>query len=62
MAPEAWGQRLGRPNDEGVDGVISEDSRGSTPFFVVGIKDIQAFSGALVRCVEGCICDHKPLF
>jgi restriction system protein len=52
------GQHLGRPNDEGVDGVISEDALGLDAVYlqakrhavdlVVGIKDIQAFIGALV--------------
>jgi restriction system protein len=52
------GQHLGRPNDEGVDGVISEDALGLDTVYlqakrygadlVVGIKDIQAFIGALV--------------
>jgi restriction system protein len=52
------GERLGRPNDEGVDGVISEDALGLDTMYlqakryaadlVVGIKDIQAFIGALV--------------
>ena len=52
------GQRLGRPNDEGVDGVITEDALGLDTVYlqakrygadaVVGIKDIQAFIGALV--------------
>jgi restriction system protein len=52
------GQRLGRPNDEGADGVINEDALGLDTVYlqakryaadlVVGIKDIQAFIGALV--------------
>jgi restriction system protein len=52
------GQRLGRPNDEGIDGVISEDALGLDTVYlqakryatdlVVGIKDIQAFIDALV--------------
>ena len=52
------GQHLGRPNDEGVDGVITEDASGLDTVYlqakryagdvVVGIKDIQAFIGALV--------------
>ena len=52
------GRRLGRPNDEGVDGLISEDVLGLdtvylqakryTADLVVGIKDIQAFIGVLV--------------
>jgi len=52
------GRRLGRPNDEGVDGVINEDALGLDTVYlqakrygsdiVVGIKDIQAFIGALV--------------
>jgi restriction system protein len=52
------GQRLGRPNDEGIDGVITEDALGLDTVYlqakrygagvVVGIKDIQAFIGALV--------------
>jgi restriction system protein len=52
------GQRLGRPNDEGVDGVISQDALGLDTVYLqakryaadlgVGIKDIQAFIGALV--------------
>jgi restriction system protein len=49
---------LGRPNDEGVDGVINEDALGLDTVYlqakryaadiVVGIKDVQAFIGALV--------------
>ena len=52
------GQQLGRPNDEGIDGVINEDALGLDTVYlqakryaadlVVGIKDIQAFIGALV--------------
>lgn len=52
------GKRLGRPNDEGIDGVITEDALGLDTVYlqakrygadlVVGIKDIQAFIGALV--------------
>jgi restriction system protein len=52
------GQQLGRPNDEGVDGVINEDALGLDTVYlqakryaadlVVGVKDIQAFIGALV--------------
>jgi restriction system protein len=52
------GRHLGRPNDEGIDGVISEDALGLDTVYLqakryaadaaVGIKDIQAFIGALV--------------
>lgn len=52
------GKRLGRPNDEGIDGVITQDALGLDTVYlqakrygadlVVGIKDIQAFIGALV--------------
>ena len=52
------GKRLGRPNDQGVDGVITEDALGLDTVYLqakrygedlaVGIKDIQAFIGALV--------------
>ncbi len=51
------GQRLGRPNDEGIDGIITEDALGLDTVYllakrygsdlVVGIRDIQAI-GALV--------------
>jgi restriction system protein len=52
------GERIGRPNDEGIDGIITEDALGLDTVYlqakryaagvVVGIKDIQAFIGALV--------------
>jgi restriction system protein len=52
------GKRVGRPNDEGIDGVITEDALGLDTVYLqakrfgaentVGIKDIQAFIGALV--------------
>ena len=52
------GEHRGGPNDEGIDGVISEDALGLDSVYlqakrygadvVVGIKEIQAFIGALV--------------
>jgi restriction system protein len=52
------GQHLGRTNDGGVDGVISEDALGLDVVFlqakryqegnVIGVEKIQAFVGALV--------------
>lgn len=52
------GQAVGRPNDEGIDGIITQDALGletvllqakrNGPDNTVGIKDIQAFIGALV--------------
>lgn len=52
------GQHLGRTNDGGVDGIISEDALGLDVVFlqakryqpgnVVGVEKIQAFAGALV--------------
>jgi len=52
------GKRVGGPNDEGIDGVITEDALGLDTVYLqakryaadttIGIKDIQAFIGALV--------------
>jgi restriction system protein len=52
------GKRVGGPNDEGIDGVITKDALGLDTVYLqakrygadttVGIKDIQAFVGALV--------------
>ena len=52
------GTHVGKPNDEGIDGIISEDALGLDQVYLqakrfqeannVGIKDVQAFIGALV--------------
>jgi restriction system protein len=52
------GERTGRPNDEGIDGIITEDALGLDTVYLqakrygpdspIGIKDIQAFIGSLV--------------
>jgi restriction system protein len=55
---EDAGKALGRPGDEGIDGIIKEDRLGLDLVYLqakrwertIGLPDIQQFAGALQEC------------